>query len=29
MSTDGGNRVEQVTPYGTHETDKTEQVRHV
>jgi len=29
MSTDGGNRVEQVTPYGTHETAKTEQVRQM
>ena len=29
MSGDQGNRVEQVTPFGTHETAKTEQVRQM
>ena len=29
MTGDNGNRVEQVTPYGTHETAKTEQVRQM
>ena len=29
MSEDTGNRVEQVTPYGTHDTAKTEQVRQM
>lgn len=29
MSVDEGNRVEQVTPYGTHEMAKTEQVRQM
>lgn len=29
MSENTGNRVEQVTPYGTHDTAKTEQVRQM
>ncbi len=29
MSNDGGNKVEQVTPYDTHNTAKTEQVRQM
>ena len=29
MSEDKGNRVEQVTPYGTHDTAKTEQVKQM
>ena len=29
MNNDNGSRVEQVTPYGTHETAKTEQVREM
>lgn len=29
MTTDNGNKVEQVTPYGTHDMAKTEQVRQM